>query len=128
MESLELQISLVLFFALGGYLLSSRFNQSTGVGVILIGAVMGPSVLNLIRYIDAIDMALAGYFSSESVAIGVGMSPRGEVAMIVALIGLTSKAITQDLYVGVVLMSLITTVMTPAIIQKLNWTQGTSHG
>jgi Kef-type K+ transport system membrane component KefB len=64
---------------------------------------------------------LAGYSSAESFAIGIGMAPRGEVAMIVALIGLTSKAITQDLYVGVVMMSLITTVITPGILQRLNW-------
>lgn len=71
---------------------------------------------------------LAGYSTAESIAIGVGMAPRGEVAMIVALIGLTSKAITQDLYIGVVVMSLITTVMTPAILRKLSWNREARHG
>ncbi len=71
---------------------------------------------------------LAGYSTSESLAIGFGMVPRGEVATIIALIGLTSKAITQDLYVCVVLMSLITTIMTPVMLQKLRWNGEGRHG
>ncbi|MBI4823483.1 MAG: cation:proton antiporter [Nitrospirae bacterium] len=64
---------------------------------------------------------LVGFSKKESLIIGLGMSPRGEVAMIVALIGLTSNIIHQDIYVAVVLMSLITTILTPLIIRKLKW-------
>jgi Kef-type K+ transport system membrane component KefB len=64
---------------------------------------------------------LAGFDRSESSVIGFGMAPRGEVAMIVALIGLTSRAIGQDVYVGIVLVSLMTTILTPAIMKKLKW-------
>jgi len=54
----------------------------------------------------------------DSLIIGFGMSPRGEVAMIVGLIGLTSKIITQELYVVIIFMSLLTTIITPIILQK----------
>ncbi|RJQ16703.1 MAG: cation:proton antiporter [Nitrospiraceae bacterium] len=64
---------------------------------------------------------MAGFSRSESLVIGFGMSPRGEVAMIVALIGLTSKIISQEIYVAIVLMSLITTILTPVFIRKLKW-------
>lgn len=64
---------------------------------------------------------LASYSKTESMVIGFGMSPRGEVAMIVALIGLTSNIINQDLYVSIVLMSLITTIITPIVIRNLKW-------
>jgi Kef-type K+ transport system membrane component KefB len=64
---------------------------------------------------------LANYSKTESMVIGFGMSPRGEVAMIVALIGLTSNIINQDLYVSIVLMSLITTIITPIVIRNLKW-------
>jgi Kef-type K+ transport system membrane component KefB len=55
----------------------------------------------------------------ESLIIGVGMSPRGEVAMIVALIGLNQGLIKQDIYVSIILMSLVTTIVTPIILR--NW-------
>lgn len=47
------------------------------------------------------------------------MSPRGEVAMIVALIGLNAGLIKQDIYVSLVLMSLLTTILTPIVLR--NW-------
>ncbi len=51
--------------------------------------------------------------------IGFGMAPRGEVAMIVALIGLNAGVIGQDIFVTVIMMSLVTTVITPIVFQ--NW-------
>ncbi len=56
MESLltspEFQMSLLLFVALGGYLLASRINQSAVIGLILVGLLVGPSALGLITYTD----------------------------------------------------------------------------
>jgi len=52
LSSIEFQVSLLLFVALGGYLLASRINQSAVVGEILLGLVVGPSVLGLITYTD----------------------------------------------------------------------------
>ena len=51
--------------------------------------------------------------------VGIGMSPRGEVAMIVALLGLEKHIINQPIYVIVVMMSLITTVITPVLLRSL---------
>jgi Kef-type K+ transport system membrane component KefB len=42
------------------------------------------------------------------------MAPRGEVAMIVALIGRKAGIIGQGIYVTLVLMSLLTTIITPS--------------
>jgi len=53
----------------------------------------------------------------NSLAVGMGMVPRGEVAMIVALIGLNSGFIRQDIYVSLILMSLLTTVLVPFILR-----------
>ena len=55
----------------------------------------------------------------DSLVVGFGMSPRGEVAMIVALLGLNQGLIGQDIYVSLVLMSLLTTILTPIILR--NW-------
>ncbi|MBI4296617.1 MAG: cation:proton antiporter [Chloroflexi bacterium] len=55
----------------------------------------------------------------DSLTVGMGMAPRGEVAMIVALIGLNQKLILQDTYAALILMSLLTTVIPPIILR--NW-------
>lgn len=55
----------------------------------------------------------------DSMTIGVGMVPRGEVAMIIALIGLNQGLIDQGVYASIILMSLITTILPPLIMR--NW-------
>jgi Kef-type K+ transport system membrane component KefB len=50
------------------------------------------------------------------IQIGVCMIPRGEVGIIVALIGLSLHTITQEIYTVVLGMSLLTTIMTPPLI------------
>ncbi len=61
----------------------------------------------------------AGLSVKDSLIVGFGMVPRGEVAMIVALIGLDKGIISQAVYVALILMSLLTTVLTPIVYQ--NW-------
>ncbi len=58
----------------------------------------------------------------DSLIIGFGMVPRGEVAMIIALIGLNQGVFGQDIYVSLVLMSLLTTLMAPLALR--NWLYG----
>jgi Kef-type K+ transport system membrane component KefB len=73
-----------------------------------------------------ISAKLLGMDLRDSMVIGFGMTPRGEVAMIVALIGLNRGMIDQPLYAAVVGMSLITTIIPPVIIR--NWIYGKSRG
>jgi Kef-type K+ transport system membrane component KefB len=54
-----------------------------------------------------------------SVAVGFGMTPRSEVAMIVALIGLGRDIIQQPVYTTVFTTSVITTII-PLVVIK-NW-------
>ncbi|HPP78184.1 cation:proton antiporter, partial [Methanospirillum sp.] len=67
----------------------------------------------------ALPSRLIGMRNRDALIVGFGMSPRGEVAMIVALIGLTGGIIGQDIYAGIVFMSLLTTISTPIIYR--NW-------
>ncbi|MCX6697227.1 MAG: cation:proton antiporter [Methanoregula sp.] len=62
---------------------------------------------------------MMGLCRKDALIVGFGMSPRGEVAMIVALIGLEAGIIGQSVYVVLVLMSLLTTVITPIVYR--NW-------
>jgi Kef-type K+ transport system membrane component KefB len=59
------------------------------------------------------------YKVREASIIGVGMMPRGEVAMIVALIGLSRGWIQQETYAALVLMALLTTIIPPLVLR--NW-------
>lgn len=60
-----------------------------------------------------------GYSRRESIIIGLGMAPRGEVAMIIALLGLNAGLIEQPLYVTLVLMSVLTTLVIPPALRSL---------
>jgi Kef-type K+ transport system membrane component KefB len=62
---------------------------------------------------------MQGMSKQDARAVGFGMSPRGEVAMIIALIGLNAGYFKQDIYVSIVLMALLTTIITPLVLR--NW-------
>ncbi len=51
--------------------------------------------------------------------VGVGMTPRGEVALIVALIGLRTNMISQRAYAIVIVMAAATTVLAPPLLRLL---------
>jgi len=87
----------------------------------LIGFILALTAVAVVTKVAACYLAskLQGIGHHESMIIGFGMSPRGEVAMIVALIGLTNRIITQEVYTAIIFMSIITTILTPIILQ--NW-------
>ncbi|MBI2084620.1 MAG: cation:proton antiporter [Candidatus Aenigmarchaeota archaeon] len=62
---------------------------------------------------------LLGMNPKDSVIIGISMVPRGEVAMIVGLVALNQSIIGQDIYISIVLMSILTTVIAPVLLR--NW-------
>ena len=51
--------------------------------------------------------------------VGVGMMPRGEVGLIVALVGLNLGAITQSSYAIVIFMTAVTTLLAPPALRVL---------
>ncbi|MFH0713929.1 MAG: cation:proton antiporter [Candidatus Micrarchaeota archaeon] len=55
----------------------------------------------------------------EAAAVGIGMMPRGEVALIIAAIGLTTKILTPAEYSVIASMALLTTLIAPPILQTL---------
>lgn len=58
----------------------------------------------------------SGFNLKGGIRIGLGMLPRGEVALIIAGIGLSSGAISQKYFGVSVLMLLITTLMAPPLL------------
>ncbi len=64
----------------------------------------------------AIPALFCGFNRHGAIRIGVGMLPRGEVALIIAGIGLSSGAIGQEVFGIAILMTLITTLLGPMLL------------
>lgn len=62
---------------------------------------------------------VTGFNLRGSTRIGVGMMPRGEVALIIAGIGLSHGIIGQDLFGVSILMTVITTLIAPTLLVPL---------
>jgi Kef-type K+ transport system membrane component KefB len=114
-EYLQIIFASIFFISLGILLDFRAFSWGLGLFVLLLIVVAILSKL--------VGCGLTAKFTGnnfkDSLVIGFGMAPRGEVAMIVALIGLNQKLIDQDVYSALVLMSLVTTMITPLILR--NW-------
>ncbi len=64
-----------------------------------------------------IGAAFSGFNRRDSLVVGVGMIPRGEVGLITASIGFTAGLVTRDVYAQAVILVLITTLITPALLR-----------
>jgi Na+:H+ antiporter len=53
------------------------------------------------------------------IVVGVGMIPRGEVGLIFAQIGLSTKLLSSGLYSAVAMMVMVTTLVTPPILRRV---------
>ena len=62
---------------------------------------------------------LTGFNRHGALRIGVGMLPRGEVALIMAGIGVSQGVIGSDLFGVSIIMTMITTVMAPLLLARL---------
>jgi len=114
-EHLQIIFASIFFISLG-ILLDIRVITLDLVWFILILTI----VALLTKFIGCgVPAKFQGLGTRDSLIIGVGMIPRGEVAMIVALIGLNKNIIMQNTYVALILMSLLTTVIPPLILR--NW-------
>jgi Kef-type K+ transport system membrane component KefB/nucleotide-binding universal stress UspA family protein len=60
---------------------------------------------------------ISGLTLAESTALGCGMNARGSTEVIVASIGLTMGALTQNLYTMIVTMAIITTMAMPPMLR-----------
>jgi Kef-type K+ transport system membrane component KefB len=58
-----------------------------------------------------------GFSRRDSLTVGVGMIPRGEVGLITASLGWAAGLVTRDVYVQVVALVLLTTLITPALLR-----------
>jgi Kef-type K+ transport system membrane component KefB len=62
---------------------------------------------------------LFGDSGHDSFTIGYGMVPRGEIALVMALVGLQAGVIDNALYSSIVIMAILTTVVVPSVLAVL---------
>jgi Kef-type K+ transport system membrane component KefB len=55
---------------------------------------------------------------SKAMKVGIGMISRGEVGLIVAGVGVTSGALSTDIYTTLIIMVAVTTIVTPIWLKK----------
>ncbi len=67
----------------------------------------------------AIPSVICGFNVKGSLRVGAGMIPRGEVALIIAGIGLSNGYLTQEVFGIGILMTLVTTVVAPPCLVAL---------
>ncbi len=109
-----------LFFAVMGMLVNvgELFSPSvltfgliyTGVGVL--AKILGCALPSL----------ALGFNAKGALRIGTGMVPRGEVALIIAGIGITAGILSEQLFGVVIMMTLLTTLVAPPLLNfMLKW-------
>jgi Na+:H+ antiporter len=114
-EYLRIIFAAIFFVSLG---IIADFHALTPEMVLFLAALTVVAILTKVIGCS-IPAKLGGLCTKDALIVGFGMAPRGEVAMIVALIGLEAGIIGQGVYVVLVLMSLLTTLITPIVYR--NW-------
>jgi Kef-type K+ transport system membrane component KefB len=101
------------FFAIGARLNFLVINRQILVAAAII------SVLAVLSKVIGCGLPMVGQGWRAVLQVGTGMMPRGEVALIVALVGLQSGIVTQPTYAIVVIMTAVTTVIAPPLLRYL---------
>lgn len=101
------------FFTMGSQLDLAVFNRQ----VVWMATVI--SILALLSKIIGCGLPLWKEGWRTALKVGVGMTPRGEVALIVALIGLQMGMISQRAYAVVIFMTAVTTILPPPFLKRM---------
>ena len=99
----------------------------TSIGVVVsfdgisqnVGLIIGLSILAILTKLfgAAAGAKLARFSWKNSLGIGAAMVSRGEVALIIATLGLETKLVSQELFAVLVVVVLVTTIVTPPMMK-----------
>jgi len=112
------------FFAIGTQLDVKLFGNGVLAAAIIV------SVLAIISKVIGCGLPMWRDGWPTAFKVGIGMLPRGEVALIVALVGLQSGIVLQSTYAIVVFMTAVTTLIAPPVLRYLfrnEASQGNDH-
>lgn len=106
--------------------LSPIFFASVGLEANLVGFNLNVVFITITMFVVAVVGKIIGCGSAarlfqmsrgEAMQIGVGMISRGEVTIITANIGLQDQIISQEVFIPIILVVLLTTVVTPILLK-----------
>lgn len=101
------------FFSMG-----ARLNMGVFDGKLLVSAIV-ISLLAILSKLIGCGLPVLPSGWKTAAKVGVGMVPRGEVGLIVALVGLQMNIVSESAYALVIFMTGITTLVGPPIMQIL---------
>ncbi|MFC0187133.1 cation:proton antiporter [Fictibacillus aquaticus] len=113
-ETISFSVFVPVFFTSIG--VSAQFNGITeNLGLIVVLSI----IAILTKLVGASAGArLSGFSWNSSLGIGSAMVSRGEVALIIAAIGLETKLLTQEMFAVLVVVILVTTIVTPPMMKR----------
>ncbi len=85
-------------------------------GLAYMGLIIVASVVTKIMG-AGLGVKLVGFSNTDSLRVGLGMISRGEVALIVAGIGMSAGIISAGIFSVMVVMTLVTTLVTPLLLR-----------
>ncbi|EPR11689.1 potassium transporter [Ruminiclostridium papyrosolvens C7] len=112
--------------AISSGFLSLIFFASVGIAADIKGLNFEVVLITLVMFVIAVVGKLFGCGGAaklfkmskrECIQIGVGMISRGEVAIITANIGMQNKIISEEIYIPTLIVVILTTVITPALLK-----------
>lgn len=112
--------------AISSGFLSLIFFASVGIAADIKGLNFEVVLITLVMFVIAVVGKLFGcggaaklfkMSKQECIQIGVGMISRGEVAIITANIGMQNKIISEEIYIPTLIVVILTTVITPALLK-----------
>ncbi|MFH1791557.1 MAG: cation:proton antiporter [Candidatus Omnitrophota bacterium] len=105
------------FFCSMGMLVNFREMFSSGViafGLVYLGAAIVSKLVGC-----GVPAWFFNFNLRGSTTVGIGMIPRGEVALIIAGIGLATGIVPREVFSVSVFMTFLTTLITPPLLEKL---------
>lgn len=112
-HSLASSIFIPIFFVNVGLTVSF---QDMGSNLPLIIAILVASVIGKLIGCG-LTAKMVGFSNRESLSVGIGMIPRGEVGLIVANLGLQMNLIGQDIFAAAILVVVVASVITPIFLK-----------
>jgi Kef-type K+ transport system membrane component KefB/mannitol/fructose-specific phosphotransferase system IIA component (Ntr-type) len=102
------------FFAVMGMMVNVR--EILSPPVLIFGAVYTAGAILAKTLGCGLPAMLMGFNLKGGLRIGAGMIPRGEVALIIAGIGLSSGVLDNQIFAVIILMTLVTTLVAPPLL------------
>src|ERR1019366_5493292 len=115
LRGLVVALFMPIFFAVAGLHADLTHLRDPTLFFLTIGLIL---IASLGKFAGAfVGGALGGLSAGESLALGCGMNARGSTEVIIASIGLSMGALSQDLFTMIVAMALVTTMAMPPTLR-----------